>query len=100
MDAATLKLAKNYTNEQVVQKATNSPVEEISFDGGIYSVGNNVVNGQVSVTLKGLTATNLAQNGNFDGTTKWSGSNATVSAVNNVLSVTGDGTASNPRTYC
>ena len=58
MDAATLKLAKNYTNEQVVQKATNSPVEEISFDGGIYSVGNNVVNGQVSVSLKGRTYRN------------------------------------------
>ena len=56
-------------------------------------------NGQVSVTLKGLTATNLAQNGNFDGTTKWVVSNATVRAVNNVLSVTGNGTASNPRTY-
>ena len=61
MDAATLKLAKNYTNEQVVQKATNSPVEEISFDGGIYSVGNNVVNGQVSdVAVKGQTWTNRA----------------------------------------
>lgn len=58
MDAVTLALAKKHTNEQVIQKATNSPVEEISFDGGIYSVGNNVVNGQVSVTLKGRSLKN------------------------------------------
>lgn len=65
MDAVTLALAKNHTKkhtgEQVIQKATNSPVEEISFDGGIYSVGNNVVNGQISVTLKGNTKTNIGE---------------------------------------
>ena len=72
MDAATLKLAKNYTNEQVVQKATNSPVEEISFDGGIYSVGNNVVNGQVSVTLKGRSLKNEL-NYNRDTWAEWEG---------------------------
>ncbi|MDD3892956.1 MAG: hypothetical protein PHE03_11715, partial [Bacteroidales bacterium] len=83
MDAATLKLAKNYTNEQVVQKATNSPVEEISFDGGICSVGNNVVNGQVSdVVIKGLTATNLVKNGSFENdNTGWTKIPSNVTAV-------------------
>jgi len=100
MDAVSLKLARNYTNEKLNSLPSNRPTKTVSFDGGIYSVGNDVVNGQISdVVIKGLTATNLVQNGNFDGTTKWSGSNATVSAVNNVLTVTGNGTASNPRTY-
>lgn len=64
MDAVTLALAKKYTNEQVIQKATNSPTQTVSFDGGIYSVGNNVVNGQVSdVVVKGLTVTNLLEDG-------------------------------------
>lgn len=55
-----LKLAKNYVGEQIVQKATNSPVETLSFDGGIYSLPSNVVNGQVSAIVKGVTRTNLA----------------------------------------
>jgi len=92
VDATTLKLAKNYTNEQVVQKATNSPVEEISFDGGIYSVGNNVVNGQVSdVVLKGNTYTNEVKESDFATLIYWTAVNATLAQANGVLSVTGNG---------
>jgi hypothetical protein len=59
--APSLGVTKQYTNEQIIQKATNSPTKDISFDGGIYSVGNDVVNGQVSdVRIKGQTWTNLA----------------------------------------
>jgi hypothetical protein len=73
VDEALLVRAKRYTNEQVIQKATNSPTETISFDNGIYSVGNNVVNGQVSVSLKGNTYTNIVKNGSFaDGVIGWS----------------------------
>jgi len=47
VDAVTLALAKKHTNEQVIQKATNSPTETISFDCGAYSLPSTVVNGQV-----------------------------------------------------
>jgi hypothetical protein len=58
--APSLGVTKQYTNEQIIQKATNSPTKDISFDGGIYSVGSDVVNGQVSAILKGNTWTNRA----------------------------------------
>ena len=46
--APSLGVTKQYTNEQIIQKATNSPTKTVSFDGGIYSVGNDVVNGQLA----------------------------------------------------
>jgi hypothetical protein len=53
-------VTKQYTNEQIIQKATNSPTKTVSFDGGIYSVGSDVVNGQVSdVVIKGRTYTQI-----------------------------------------
>ncbi len=61
MDAVSLKLARNYTNEKLNSLPSNRPTKTVSFDGGIYSVGNDVVNGQVSdVRIKGQTWTNLA----------------------------------------
>jgi hypothetical protein len=48
MDAVSLKLARNYTNEKLNSLPSNRPTKTVSFDGGIYSVGNDVVNGQVS----------------------------------------------------
>jgi hypothetical protein len=54
MDAVSLKLARNYTNEKLNSFPSNAPTKTVSFDGGIYSVGNDVVNGQVSdVVVKG-----------------------------------------------
>lgn len=61
MDAVSLKLARNYTNEKLNSLPSNRPTKTVSFDGGIYSVGNDVVNGQISdVVLKGNTWTNKA----------------------------------------
>jgi hypothetical protein len=66
VDAVSLKLARNYTNEKLNSLPSNRPTKTVSFDGGIYSVGNDVVNGQVSdVRLLGNTYTNLIKNGNF-----------------------------------
>ena len=56
MDAVSLKLARNYTNEKLNSLPSNRPTKTVSFDGGIYSVGNDVVNGQISAcVLKGRT---------------------------------------------
>ncbi len=61
MDAVSLKLARNYTNEKLNSLPSNAPTKTVTFDGGIYSVGSDVVNGQVSdVRIKGQTWTNLA----------------------------------------
>ena len=75
MDAVSLALAKNYTNEKLNSFPSNAPTKTVTFDGGIYSVGNDVVNGQVSdVVIKGLTATNILRNGDFatGDTSDWS----------------------------
>ena len=58
MDAVSLKLARNYTNEKLNSLPSNAPTKTVTFDGGIYSVGSDVVNGQVSVTLKGRSLKN------------------------------------------
>lgn len=58
MDAVSLKLARNYTNEKLNSLPSNAPTKTVTFDGGIYSVGSDVVNGQVSVTVKGMTLKN------------------------------------------
>lgn len=61
MDAVSLKLARNYTNEKLNSLPSNQPTKTLSFDGGIYSLlPSDVVNGQVSVTVKGNTWTNRA----------------------------------------
>ena len=61
MDAVSLALAKNYTNEKLNSLPSNRPNKTVNFDGGIYSVGNDVVNGQVSdVAVKGQTWINRA----------------------------------------
>ena len=49
MDAVSLKLARNYTNEKLNSLPSNAPTKTVSFDGGIYSVGNDVVNGQLAM---------------------------------------------------
>lgn len=61
----------------------------------IISIGSNAVGGKFDATVKGNTATNLISNGNFaDGTTGWTGLNGTLSAANNTISLTGNGTSS------
>ena len=60
MDAVSLKLAKNYTNEKIIENRDNNlPTKTVTFDGGIYSVGSDVVEGQVSdVVVKGRSLKN------------------------------------------
>jgi hypothetical protein len=83
MDAVSLALAKNYTNEKLNSLPSNAPTKTVTFDGGIYSVGSDVVNGQVSdVVVKGLTATNIISNGDFSkGTAGWLGIDAVVDGI-------------------
>lgn len=66
---------------------------EQSVVGGIGSMPENAVEGNINdVVIEGLTATNLVKNGNFaNGTTNWSASGATLSANNNILSITHNG---------
>jgi hypothetical protein len=88
MDAVSLKLARNYTNEKLNSLPSNAPTKTVTFDGGIYSVGSDVVNGQVSdVVLKGRTYTNILKNSNFDdGLTDWiSGNNRSTEETSIVL---------------
>jgi len=64
---------------------------------GILSLPKNAANGQISVTLRGLTATNIVRNGNFaNGTTDWLRTYATSSVTGNILSITGDGSGNSP----
>jgi hypothetical protein len=61
---------------------------------------SDIVSGQSNVKLDGLTGNNAVTNGDFsNGTTGWSGLNGTLSAVNNTLSLTGDGTSQSPIIY-
>lgn len=56
--------------------------------------------GYASPNTADVTAvTNLISNGKFDNTTGWTGSNASVSAVNNILSATGSGASATARAY-
>ena len=76
-------------NQEPKQKATGY---------GVISLPPNTAEGQVSVTAKGLTATNFVKNGNFaNGATNWSAGDATISASQNVLMITGTGTGTGPR---
>jgi len=56
--------------------------------------------GRANPTVEGRTATNLVKNGDFSaGTTGWVGTNSLLSVSNKILSVTGNGTNTNPRCY-
>ena len=68
---------------------------------GIIPLPKNAANGQVSdVVIKGNTYTNLVRNGNFaQGTTGWVNAGSTLSVNNNILSVIGTGSVSNPRVF-
>jgi hypothetical protein len=59
VDVVSLALSKGYTNEKLNSLPSNAPTKTVTFDGEIYSVGSDVVNGQVSVVVKGNTRQNL-----------------------------------------
>lgn len=61
---AELKIAKEYTNEQLNLLSKNGPTRKIAFSGGICSLGLDVIEGQVSAcVLTGNTIFNYANNG-------------------------------------
>src|SRR5690606_35293360 len=72
-----------------------SPTQKASGHD-IVSLPPNAAEGQVSVTAKGLTVTNLVQNGDFrNGTSGWS-TNSSLSADDGVLRITATGTTGIP----
>lgn len=74
-------------HEEVVEPKYTDP---IVIEGGIGSIPDNVVEGQVSsVRIQGLTATNLVKNGDFsNGTTGWRAENGNITANNNIATHT------------
>ena len=80
--------------EVIQQVNVNQEAKQKVSGYGIISLPKNAANGQVSVTLKGLTATNIINNGNFaNGTSGWRGINATINVSNNIMQVAPDGSA-------
>lgn len=81
---------KEQNSDQTIETATNT------FESNIY-YHNAPTDGSMSVKLEGSTLKNEVANGNFaDGTSGWSGTNATLTASNNVLSVIGNGVSNVP----
>jgi len=67
---------------------------ETTVTQSIISLPSTVQKGQLSVTLQGNTVFPFVQNGNYaDGTTGWTALGGTLSASNNILSLTGNGSA-------
>ena len=103
MDVLSYVLGKKYTDELkgkvtkylVAAKEPQRPIghtKQVSGYGCVDIPSN--AKGQVSVTAKGLTATNIINNGNFaNGTSGWQGTNATISVSNNIMQVVSDGSA-------
>lgn len=89
MDVVSLALAKGYTNEQLNKLPSNGPTKKVTFDGGIYSLGSDVVEGQISVTLKGRSLKNEL-NYNRDTWAEWTKS-AGVVGDSTGLEFTADG---------
>lgn len=62
---------------------SNNVLQDLSAD---------IIQGQVPVNVKGLSAVNIVKNGNFaNGTTGWTAGNSNISVSNNTLVVTGNG---------
>jgi hypothetical protein len=59
---------------------------------------NSFINSYSDVVKNGLFLTNSILNGNFNGVTSWANSGSTITAANNTLTVTGNGTAAYART--
>jgi hypothetical protein len=67
--------------------------------GGVYQDLSNKVRGQTHVKVEGFSANNAVSNGDFNnGTAGWQGFNSTISASNNTLENTGNGTTATPYT--
>ncbi|WP_069649632.1 H-type lectin domain-containing protein [Caloranaerobacter ferrireducens] len=85
-----LEYLDNSVNEPLYQTITSDGESVISLPSSTEDKG------QVSVGLFGNTATNIVQNGNFVDTTGWTAlAGGSISAQNNTLSITGNGTSTN-----
>lgn len=81
-DNSSLVNAVNEVNRQVNSVKYSPPIT--TYDNTI-SLPENTVKGQVSGSVRGLTATNIIKNGNFsNGTTNWT-STSNMNVVNNEL---------------
>lgn len=98
-DSTTLKVAKverelnDYKATMQQVNINQEPKQKVSGYGTV-SLPKNAANGQISVVAKGNTYTNFVKNGNFaNGTSSWaSTTSGTLSANNNTLVHTGNGT--------
>lgn len=110
MDVLSYALSKKYTDEQIAEQKLkvakvekelndyksvmaqvniNQEAKQKASGYGIVSLPKNAANGQISVTLKGKTATNLVKNGDFaNGTTYWGAIGGTISVVDGKLQLT------------
>ncbi|GAB6086499.1 hypothetical protein [Alkaliphilus crotonatoxidans] len=102
-------------DNQIIDSAVETITEEVeAIQNEIYSPQysdqkttvasvismENTVDGKLKYTLKGRTLTNLVQNGNFkDGISGWVPGVSTISATNQIMSITGSGTTRWPQAY-
>lgn len=122
MDIISLGAAKTYTNQRaqelelrlaqvnkelkdyqrtLAQMNPNQEPKQTVSDYETVSLPPNAAEGQINVTAKGLTATNLVQNGDFrNGTSGWSAGGSPLSADNGVLRITATGTTDSPYVSC
>lgn len=78
----------------------NQEAKQVVSGYGVVSLPPNAANGQVSVSVKGLTYNQLVKNGNFkDGVSYWNKWYSSNSFSNGVLINTGDGTHQVPNVY-
>lgn len=121
MDILDIKKAQKYTDKQVdklrlttAKRIENLETKAKALEGlnpnqeakqtvtgyDIVSLPKSAANGHMGVGLKGLTATNLIQNGNFaDGTMGWSAGASTITVKNHILSHTSSGTSTYPSVW-
>ena len=92
VEDALQEIASELKSPELKSPEYSEPQETTS---SVITLPNHVVEGQFSdVSLLGNSVQEIVENGNFsNGTAGWSGVAATVSANNNVLSVTGNGSS-------
>ena len=81
----------NTLQDELITNGVGKETYTQNFSLGYFS--ENVVKGALTeMTIEGLTVDNQVVNGNMVNTTGWLGANGTLSASNNIMSVTGTGT--------
>lgn len=83
-------------------ESTKSVIPDVSVStySKVSSLSPNAREGQMNVKVSGNTLKNEVREGNFPDTSEWSSAtNATVSATNNTLYITGNGVGANASAY-